>query len=139
VFSSTQSHPATDPAEEFEQIDGISIAAPDWKNQMLKRIHEVRRNESGFTLIELLIVIVILGILAGVVVFAVNGITDRGTLAACKADVETVTVASEAYFAKNGAYAATLAALVTAGFIHSAPTDVTYTTGSPATIVGIGC
>src|SRR5262245_3969613 len=32
--------------------------------------------EKGFTLIELLVVIVILGILAAVVVFAVNGITD---------------------------------------------------------------
>jgi general secretion pathway protein G len=105
---------------------------------MLKRIRQPDRNDSGFTLIELLIVIVILGVLAGIVVFAVNGITDRGTIAACKADVETVTIASEAYYAKNGAYAATLAALVTAGFLHSAPADVTYTTGSPATIAPNG-
>ena len=38
-----------------------------------------RAGEGGFTLIELLIVIVILGILAAIVVFAVGGITDRGT------------------------------------------------------------
>jgi general secretion pathway protein G len=105
---------------------------------MLKRIRQPGRNDSGFTLIELLIVIVILGVLAGIVVFAVNGITDRGTIAACKADVETVTIASEAYYAKNGSYAANLAALVSAGFLHSAPTDVTYTTGSPATIAPNG-
>ncbi|MEA2555396.1 MAG: hypothetical protein QOI60_727, partial [Actinomycetota bacterium] len=33
------------------------------------------REESGFTLIELMIVIVILGVLAGIVIFAVGGIT----------------------------------------------------------------
>ena len=62
---------------------------------MLERIRRARRDESGFTLIELLIVIVILGILAAIVVFAVNGIQDRGTASACKADVETVTVAAK--------------------------------------------
>src|SRR5689334_24626412 len=63
-----------------------------------------RTGEGGFTLIELLIVIVILGILAAIVVFAVGGITDRGKKSACKADRKTVEVAMEAYFAKNGSY-----------------------------------
>ena len=117
-------------------------------NTMIHRIRAViaehakairQAADDGFTLIELLIVIVILGILSGVVVFAVNGITDRGATAACQADVSTTTVASEAYFAKNNVYAPTLAALVTGGFLHSAPADVTYTAGTPATVVGIGC
>ena len=55
--------------------------------------------EGGFTLIELLIVIVILGILAAVVVFAVGGISDKGKSAACKSDVKNVEVAQEAYYA----------------------------------------
>jgi prepilin-type N-terminal cleavage/methylation domain-containing protein len=84
---------------------------------MLERIREARRNESGFTLIELLIVIVILGVLAGIVVFAVNGINDRGEVAACKADLKTVEVAQEAYYAKNTAYAADIAALKGAGLL----------------------
>jgi len=72
---------------------------------VLQRLRDARRKDEGFTLVELLIVIVILGVLAGIVVFAVNGITDRGTNAACKADVNTVQVAAEAYYAKNGDYA----------------------------------
>jgi type II secretion system protein G len=64
----------------------------------------MKKNDEGFTLIELLIVIVILGILAAVVVFAVNGITDRGEKSACKADYETMEVALEAYNAQNGDY-----------------------------------
>ncbi len=42
----------------------------------------------GFTLIELLVVIVILGILAAVVVFAVGGITDKGQDSACKSEAQ---------------------------------------------------
>ena len=56
----------------------------------------------GFTLIELMIVIVILGILAGIVLFAVGGITDRGTTAACKTDLSTIQTGVEAYYAKKG-------------------------------------
>jgi prepilin-type N-terminal cleavage/methylation domain-containing protein len=73
----------------------------------IRRVHRVRRRtEAGFTLIELLIVIVILGVLSGIVVFAVSGIQDRGNAAACKTDKKTVQVAVEAYYAKNGAYPA---------------------------------
>ena len=45
----------------------------------MHRAIERAATEEGFTLIELMIVIVILGVLAGIVIFAVGGITDRGT------------------------------------------------------------
>ena len=79
----------------------------------------MKNNDEGFTLIELLIVIVILGILAAVVVFAVGGITDRGDVSACKADLATLEVATEAYFAKNDAYPASDGVLVTADLLRS--------------------
>jgi general secretion pathway protein G len=103
---------------------------------MFARIQAARKNESGFTLIELLIVIVILGVLAGIVVFSVSGITNRGDAAACKANVKTVQVAQEAYYAKTtpSAYAASVTALVTAGLLADpAPTDVATTTSGAVT------
>ena len=54
------------------------------------------KQDKGFTLVELLIVIVILGILATVTVFAVRGITDQGQNSACNADRQTLQVATEA-------------------------------------------
>ena len=60
------------------------------------------KHDKGFTLVELLIVIVILGILATITVFAVRGITDKGTTSACAADKNTMAVAVESYFANNG-------------------------------------
>ncbi len=56
---------------------------------------------SGFTLIELLIVIVVLGILAAVVIFALGGITGKSQLAACQADGATVSTALAAFHAQN--------------------------------------
>jgi prepilin-type N-terminal cleavage/methylation domain-containing protein len=77
-------------------------------------IEESTKKDRGFTLIELLIVIVILGVLATVVVFAVGGITGRGQESACKAELKTLEVAVEAFAANDpaGQYPANTAALV---------------------------
>jgi general secretion pathway protein G len=81
---------------------------------MEKMRNRTARSEAGFTLIELLIVIVILGILAGIVVFAVGNSKSDATDAACKANKKTVSTAAEAYKAKNGTYPASL---TTTGFL----------------------
>ena len=71
---------------------------------MIQRLQQ-KRNEEGFTLIELLIVIIVLGILAAIVVFAVGGITDKGETASNNTDISVLQSAEEAYFAKNTVYA----------------------------------
>jgi general secretion pathway protein G len=100
--------------------------------------------QKGFTLVELLVVIVILGILAAVVVFAVNGISDRGQTAACATDSATLRTAVEAYRAKNTAASnPTEAQLVTAGLLSTQSTyyNITYTgtTLNVVPVVGAGC
>ena len=69
---------------------------------IIEETTEVTEKDEGFTLVELLIVIVILGILATIVVFAVRGITDQGQTSSCKATAKTYEVAIEAYYANYG-------------------------------------
>jgi general secretion pathway protein G len=99
-----------------------------------------RSGAAGFTLVELMVVIAILGILAAIVVFAVGGITDRGTTSANKTDCSVLEAAEEAYFAKNSAYTANEADLVTAGLIHQEstlhPSSAITVTGNNYTITG---
>jgi prepilin-type N-terminal cleavage/methylation domain-containing protein len=64
---------------------------------MYQRIKASRENESGFTLIELLIVVVILGILAAVVIFASAGFKNKGAAESCKTTVASVKTAAEAF------------------------------------------
>jgi prepilin-type N-terminal cleavage/methylation domain-containing protein len=87
------------------------------------------KQDKGFTLVELLIVIVILGILATVTVFAVTGITTRGKASACLSDVKTIQTAEEAYNANNGVYG-TEAQLVSGGLLHGLSSNFDLTVGA---------
>ena len=69
--------------------------------QRIQRRRAAGEIEGGFTLIELLIVIVVLGILAAIVVFALGGVTGKSTAAACQADAKTVGVGVSALMAEN--------------------------------------
>ena len=92
------------------------------RRNLLNRVRRLHHDEGGFTLIELLIVIVILGVLSAIVVFSVRGITDRGDVSACKANVSTAETAVEAYYAREGQNPGSLALLVP-DFLKSDPSD----------------
>jgi prepilin-type N-terminal cleavage/methylation domain-containing protein len=80
--------------------------------QRLIDMEHHNHTDRGFTLIELLIVIVILGVLSTVTVFAVNGITDDGQRAVCEHDHRAITSAVEQYRARFGEYPATMSDMV---------------------------
>ncbi len=66
--------------------------------------NEFRRNSLGFTLIELLVVIVIVGILASVVLVAVNRGRTKGRDAKRLADMAQIQKALALFYETNGQY-----------------------------------
>jgi general secretion pathway protein G len=98
-------------------------------------IHRIQmssnKNDDGFTLIELLIVIVVLGILAGIVVLGLGTFRADANAAACKADSKQVQIASDAWMASpsnaSGASAADVDFLVSKKLLKAAPAKGEYT------------
>ena len=92
------------------------------------KVQETEQNK-GFTLVELLIVIVILGILATVTVFAVTGITNKGKTSACQSDLKVIQTAEEAYNANTGVYGLQTD-LVAGGLMHAVSPNFDVTVGA---------
>lgn len=63
-----------------------------------------KQKQSGFTIVELLIVIVIIGILAGLVITTFVGIQARARDSERQTDINAVQKQLEAYYANVGAY-----------------------------------
>jgi Tfp pilus assembly protein PilE len=75
---------------------------------------------------ELLVVIVVLGILAGIVVFSLTGVSAQAAVAACKSDASTVQTAVVAYETKNNGSAPTSIGLLKPDYLHSTPSSPDY-------------
>ena len=94
--------------------------------------------ERGFTLVELLIVIVILGILAGIVVFAVGNLTNSAQSNACAQEKSTIVTADEAYKAQNNGSYTDTSGLVSAGLLKSTPTYYTINASGTTSLTSAG-
>lgn len=64
----------------------------------------LNRKNSGFTIVELLIVIVVIGILAGLVVTTFSGIQKKARDKERQTDINALHGQVEAYYAQNGKY-----------------------------------
>jgi general secretion pathway protein G len=67
-------------------------------------LQRARRSSAGFTLIEVLIVVVILGILAGIVVVNVMDRPDQARVVAARNDIVALSNALKLYRLDNGVY-----------------------------------
>lgn len=66
-----------------------------------------KNGKSGFTLIELMVVVVIIGILAGLIVPRIMGSDDKAREAKAKMQIESIETALKLYKLDNGAYPTT--------------------------------
>ena len=64
---------------------------------MLRKIRKMLKSQEGFTLVELMIVVVILGILAGVGIQQYGAVTARARQAAHEANIKVLTSAANMY------------------------------------------
>jgi general secretion pathway protein G len=90
----------------------------------------------GFTLIELLVVIAVLGILAGIAVPRMTGITDEASVAAVEADLRNARTGVEMYFVTQNSYPNSFDDITSyvSIDISNYPTTSTITSGDDYTI-----
>jgi prepilin-type N-terminal cleavage/methylation domain-containing protein len=94
-------------------------------NMIQKR--QQMKGQSGFTLIELLVAVAILGVLAGVAVFAVGGLTKDSKIQACKTEIDTIKTANAA---------ANATGLLTDTYATFIPGTIKYFTVTVAPVAG---
>ena len=103
--------------------------------ELVKTHHAKRGKDEGFTLIELIVVIVIIGILAAIVVFALRGSTESAKLAKCKQNGSTMIAALDSYYSATGQFPPATATTTVPSAFQLATTTKEYSTTDLQTLV----
>ena len=119
----------------------------------------MRRHQAGFTLIEMMVVIVIIGIIAGLAIVQLSGRADRAKVEATKAKISGVSQALDLFKLDHNRYPQRLEELLTppsdidprkwppGGYLNKYPKDgwdrefryqVPGTKGQPFDVVSLG-
>jgi len=77
------------------------------EKMMNKRVLNIRRDRRGFTLIELMVVLVILGVLAGLIVPRIMGRPEEARRMKAKVQMQSLETALKLYSIDNGSYPTT--------------------------------
>lgn len=72
----------------------------------------IERHTSGFTLVEVLLVIVIIGIIAGIALPNLAGKTEKAMLGKAKSEIANLSMAVDLYEVDNGAFPSSLDGLI---------------------------
>jgi general secretion pathway protein G len=73
----------------------------------MKATHNIQRRQAGFTLIEIMVVVIIIGLLAGIVVPNVMDSLDKANVQKARADFKTLQTALKLYRIDNFNYPST--------------------------------
>ncbi len=97
---------------------------------MINRLQaSYRDKDKGFTLVELLVVIVIIGILAGIAIPLFLNQREKGVEAGIKSDLKNTATLQETYFIDANTYAANGAEGSLDGFQETADNTITIVSG----------
>ncbi len=88
---------------------------------MLRKLRKMLKQQEGFTLVELAIVVVILGILAGVGIQQYGRVQDKAKSAADDANVKVIASAVQMYMMIEDEDPESVEDLVGAGYLDAAP------------------
>lgn len=87
-----------------QKVRDLTTALQSMSHSHRKSSSQFTIPSKGFTIVELLIVVVIIGILAGIVIVAYNGITRQAANTAVESDFSNLLKQVESFYAKAGRY-----------------------------------